>query len=166
MNLVGTLGQAKTPIQTPHQEKVSNMQGQALPSWGRDFAVTFLYWFITNPQKVYSFIVTTSPAHFPSLKSFRVIKNKICRTYFCTYKFTWYSYCLLVVGIYFGIVTMATAGALDFWMVVTIFAAEVSQHVTSSLLDGLWEGAVLVWGQGVHLGLRVLLLGYVQNSVL
>ena len=61
---------------------------------------------------------------------------------------------------------MAMAGALDFWMVVTIFAAEVSQHVTSPLLDGLWEGAVLVWGQGVLLGLRVLLLGYVQNSVL
>ena len=37
---------------------------------------------------------------------------------------------------------MATAGALDFWMVVTIFVAEVSQDITSSLLDGLWEGAV------------------------
>ena len=147
MNLVGTLGQAKTPIQTPHQEKVSNMQGQALPSWGRDFAVTFLYWFITNPQKVYFFIVTSS---------------NICRTYFWTFKFTWYSYCLLVVGIYFGIVTMASAGASDFWVVVTIFAAEVSQHVTSSLLDGLWEGAVLVWGQGVHLGLRVLFVSCVQ----
>ena len=57
---------------------------------------------------------------------------------------------------------MAMAGALDFWMVVTIFAAEVSQHVTSPLLDGLWEGAVLVSGQGVHLGLRVLFVSCVQ----
>ena len=57
---------------------------------------------------------------------------------------------------------MATAGALDFWMVVTIFVAEVSQDITSSLLDGLWEGAVLVWGQGVHLGLRVLFVSCVQ----
>ena len=51
-------------------------------------------------------------------------------------------------------------------MVVTIFAAEVSQHVTSSLLDGLWEGAVLVSGQGVHLVLRVLLVSCVQINAL
>ena len=61
---------------------------------------------------------------------------------------------------------MAMAGALDIRMVVSLFVAEVSQDITSSLLDGLWEGAVLVSGQGVHLGLRVLLISCVQINAL
>ena len=58
------------------------------------------------------------------------------------------------------------AGALDIRMVVSLFVAEVSQDITSSLLDGLWEGAVLVSGQGVHLVLRVLLVSCVQINAL
>ena len=47
--------------------------------------------------------------------------------------------CLLVVGIYIGTVSQAMAGALDLLKItmVSMFVAEVSQDVTSSLLDGL-----------------------------
>ena len=47
--------------------------------------------------------------------------------------------CLLVVGIYIGTVSQAMAGALDLLKItmVSMFVAEVSQDVTSPLLDGL-----------------------------